>query len=645
MKKPLFLLNQFGLLFHLSNASKSFMSPNGQLLMAKKEKFWNDLVKEGKLPRSDLFSSFTPQICNNTDESDGVVDINGELFPCKDIDFQSYLSLSDLFISEQRGTTQTSDIWGWEDTLTGKEYTLLMVDNGIWFIDSTDPANPLRVAYGPYPGSQYSWGDLKVYKNVAYVVKDRSSETEFDETYGVQIWDLTRLRDINEDDFPLEMEPDNVHPGHGKSHNIAINTETGFAYSVGTNECLGGPYVLNLEPDPLNPTFAACVDGDGYSHDAQIVVYDGPDERFTGREILFGFNEDTLTIFDVTDKENIERISRTGYPTAEYTHQGWLTGDMRYVFMNDELDEEFETVGKTTTYIVDVSDLRKPVFGSNFTHRDFSPDHNLYNWGEIHKKGWGGSPPYNEGNYETPPISDRFMYLSNYIAGLRVLDLQGTPQVSEAAFFDVAPDIEGNVFLGTWSNYMHPSGNIAISSIDRGLFIVKPRDSILYTELVQTESPTILPTAPTPPTVTPAPTVLPTAAPIVCEDTVPTGLVFTDTGLPAECVDIGGFCTLDIVRQLCPVTCELCIPPTATPTGSPSKVPTGFPTESEETEEEVVDVNETLVFIIFALLGVILVLVLVIVCSDCRGSGSVRNVKLEKGAKRVQLTGPEVAIA
>eukprot|EP00924_Labyrinthula_sp_SR-Ha-C_P007959 snap_masked-scaffold_41-processed-gene-1.24-mRNA-1 protein AED:0.04 eAED:1.00 QI:0/-1/0/1/-1/1/1/0/653 len=617
----------------VSEASSSHMSPNGQVLMAKKENFWKQKVESGEFPRTELVSSFVPQTCNNTADVDGVVFVNGEAFPCKDVDFMSFIPLTDLFIEINGGTTVSSDIWGWEDTVTGQEYTLLMVDNGIWFIDTTDPANPVQVAYGPNPASKYSWGDVKVYKDVAYVVKDRSSENEFDETYGIQVWDLTRLRSIPAEDFPLEMEPDTVHAGHGKSHNIAVNTETGYAYSIGSNECAGGPYVLNLEPNPLEPVFETCVDGDGYTHDAQIVTYDGPDERFTGREILFAFNEDTLTIFDVTDKQNVERISRTGYPNAQYTHQGWLTGDMRWVFMNDELDEDEGVVNTTTTYIIDVADLRKPIFASTYTHRDVSIDHNLYDWGAIHAKGWGGSPPYAEGNYSFPPISNRFMYLSNYIAGIRILDLQGTPEVSEAGFFDIAPDLEGNIFEGTWSNYMHPSGNLAVSSIDRGFFVLRPRNEILYTDLVQTESPTIVPTAPTPPTVTPAPTVLPTAAPIVCEDTVPTGLVFSATGEPAECVDLGSYCTLEIVFTVCPVTCELCVPPTATPTGTPTETPTAFPTTLTPTNaptdasagsEDDLTVNEALTLVIFILLGIILILTVKILYSSCGGSGAVK---------------------
>ena len=94
---------------------------------------------------------------------------------------------------------------------------------------------------------------------------------------------------------------------------------------------------------PTEPVFLGCfADGTtgrqrtGYSHDAQCVIYRGPDEDYQGREICFGANETALSIADVTDRENPVAIARGDYPNVGYTHQGWLTEDQRYFFMGDE---------------------------------------------------------------------------------------------------------------------------------------------------------------------------------------------------------------------------------------------------------------------------------------------------------------------
>ena len=93
--------------------------------------------------------------------------------------------------------------------------------------------------------------------------------------------------------------------------------------------------------DPLNPVFDGCYSEDGYSHDIECVIYRGPDSRYQGREICFGYNENTLTIVDIDDRSNPVQLSRTSYAEYYYTHQGWLSSDQKWVLMDDELDEVF----------------------------------------------------------------------------------------------------------------------------------------------------------------------------------------------------------------------------------------------------------------------------------------------------------------
>ena len=37
--------------------------------------------------------------------------------------------------------------------------------------------------------------------------------------------------------------------------------------------------------DPVNPVFAGCFGDDGYNHDAQCIVYNGPDTQHVGQEV------------------------------------------------------------------------------------------------------------------------------------------------------------------------------------------------------------------------------------------------------------------------------------------------------------------------------------------------------------------------
>ncbi len=102
----------------------------------------------------------------------------------------------------------------------------------------------------------------------------------------------------------------------------------------------------------------------GYTHDAQCVVYRGPDADYQGRQLCFGSNEDVVTVFDVTDKADVRIVSQGEYPNDVYTHQGWLTEDQRYFLVNDEIDErtDFQSGGSGVqrTIVMDMSDLDSP---------------------------------------------------------------------------------------------------------------------------------------------------------------------------------------------------------------------------------------------------------------------------------------------
>ncbi|MCY4000904.1 MAG: choice-of-anchor B family protein [Bacteroidetes bacterium] len=375
-------------------------------------------------------------------------------FDCGNIDLLSYMTIEDLGGSP--GVT-ANDLWGWVDPETSREYAVIGRSNGTAFVDVTDPTNPVFIGDLPLTegANPSSWRDIKIYANHAFIVADNAG------AHGMQIFDLTHLR--GDHDSPVSFSADAHYDGVASSHNIVINEDTGYAYIVGSGDggttCGGGLHMLNIQ-DPLSPEFVGCFadvstgrQGTGYSHDAQCVIYEGPDSDYQGREICFNSNETALSISDVTDKENPVAVSVADYPNYAYTHQGWLTEDFEYFYMNDELDELNQKVVGTRTLIWDVSDLDDPLLVKEFTSENLSSDHNLYIQGDL-------------------------MYQSNYRSGLRIFDISDRLNPVEIGFFDTYPagaDKPG--FDGSWSNYpFFPSGTIIVSGIGEGLFVLKKQD-------------------------------------------------------------------------------------------------------------------------------------------------------------------------
>ena len=77
---------------------------------------------------------------------------------------------------------------------------------------------------------------------------------------------------------------------------------------MGTNTFEGGLHILDVS-NPIQPVLAGDFSQDGYTHDAQVVVYNGPDSNFQGKEIAFACNENTVTIADVSDPSDTYMIS------------------------------------------------------------------------------------------------------------------------------------------------------------------------------------------------------------------------------------------------------------------------------------------------------------------------------------------------
>ncbi len=373
-------------------------------------------------------------------------------YPCKNVDL-----LSNLPLAEIGGGAIGNDIWGWTDPRTNREYALMGRTNGTAFVDISNPRRPRFVGNLPteVDGPRNLWRDIKVYEDHAYIVSEHIG-------HGMQVFDLTRLRGVNPSKAPAQFTADAVYRGIGLSntHNLDIDEDSGFAYLVGTNTCNAGLHMVDIR-DPEDPQFAGCFAADGYTHDTQCEIYDGPDERFAGREICFASNEDTVTIVDVTDKLLPTQLSRTGYPEARYTHQGWLTEDRRFFVFNDELDETGRgasrppTVDVQTTYILPVESLTDPGGVMKSPNNTTSTDHNLY-------------------------IKDGSIYESNYTSGLRIFPESRVPSGDlgeESAFFDVYPENDNPGFEGgTWSNFAeYRKGKVAVSTIDRGLFVLEAK--------------------------------------------------------------------------------------------------------------------------------------------------------------------------
>ncbi|KAK3689700.1 hypothetical protein B0T22DRAFT_423075 [Podospora appendiculata] len=437
-------------------------------IMALKEQIWSEFEAQG-VYESTQYRSFDKK----TDFipcKDGVASyVPGDpkyTFRCSNLDLYDFKTHAELGSSSGRGAGS----WGWTSPL-GREFVAIAQEDGTSFSEVTKQGKLVYLGRLPqYTTANASlWREIKGYKS--YIVIGSEAVA-----HGVQIFDLAKLQKVDPANpvvFSNEKDLDgfwNEGLPLGRSHNVVTNEEKKYGVATGfapRNATLRAGLVFFDLTDPKNPKTLGGTGADGYVHDAQCIVYRGPDTKHYGKDICYGYDEDSLTIFDVTDKTNISIISNTSYEGASYTHQGWVLDPLwqQYLILDDEYDEVdgagLSADGFPTSYIWDISDLEAPKQSGHYKGLRRGIDHNQF-------------------------IKDGYSYQSNYALGISVLDLRSVPffpdgsKIKEVAYFDTHPEDDsapggGNItFTGTWSHYpFFPSGFIVINTMDRGAFVVK----------------------------------------------------------------------------------------------------------------------------------------------------------------------------
>jgi choice-of-anchor B domain-containing protein len=350
-------------------------------------------------------------------------------FPASKVNLLAWLPLN-AFPS---GPISAADCWGYVSP-SGREYAILGIRNGTAYIEVTDPINPKIIATTSGPDSL--WQDVTVIGNRAYSVSEGG--------WGIRVDDLSQI-----DAGIVTKIQDKQQLGHSGTHTIVENVDSGYLYLCGTNINNGGLTAVTTA-NSNNPIIVGAWTN-RYVHEAQIVThktgpYAGKEIAylFTGGPVFYGFG---LEIADVTDKNNIITLSSYQYPLTGFAHQGWLTPDLKFLYLDDEGDEYGGLVNQLTTRVFDVSNLSNPIQVSTFSNGRTSVDHNQY-------------------------VKGKYLYQANYRSGLAVWDTTNKLAPTQVAWFDTFPADDSPNFNSLWGNYPFlPSGIVIGSDIEQGMFI------------------------------------------------------------------------------------------------------------------------------------------------------------------------------
>jgi choice-of-anchor B domain-containing protein len=429
----------------------------GFVVLADGKSLFANNSPEGNALQSKLDSYYTL-----SQKQTGVDCVDGSAgsFACNNIDLLAHMPLNE-FSSKPNAA---NDIWGHVDLNTGDEYALIGLRNGVAVVNVTNPENPEEV--GTISGLNSSWRDIKVYQYFdssinawqAYAYATVDSATDYVTIINLnQLPNSVSLVDKNK----VVTKAHNVYITNvDHTLNIALPGLTPSLQLIGSNKFGGAFHSYSLKnPATLTP-LSDNYFGSGYTHDgASLNITDSRKQSQCNTQgdsctVFIDFNEKEMKLWNITDASATTLLGTGEYndvaKSNQYVHSGWGTEDKQHIFLHDEFDEKDGGLNSTVR-IFSIADLNNPTQVGQWTGPTRAIDHNGFVRGNRY-------------------------YMSNYERGLTILDITDPANPVDVGFFDTYTPSNNAGFNGAWGTYPFlPSGNILVSDIGSGLYILKDR--------------------------------------------------------------------------------------------------------------------------------------------------------------------------
>lgn len=345
-----------------------------------------------------------------------------------------------------------SGCWGWAQTSKNKEYAIVGTSSQTYFIDVTNPTNPVisDSVKGRRTGGVYR--EIKTYQNYCYMVSDDSPSS-------FQIVDMKYL-------------PDSVHVVYDgttyfdRCHTIFIDNDKLYCgapkdFSTGYQSPLRVYSLANPEVPLLLKRL---------EDDISLSLIDYVHDMFVRNDTIFAScGWKGLQILTFNSSTNTFSIiqSYAGYPYSGYNHSSWQTDNRKTIVMADEVPAGLPAK------VVDVSDLNNMTLVDTFKSNSGATAHNPY------------------------IIGNRWCWLSSYQDGLFLYDISTPANTTVYGFFDTCPlygindNFSTNAYKGNWGAYPYlPSKIIIACDMQNGIFILDGDNT--YKGIEETIKPTSL---------------------------------------------------------------------------------------------------------------------------------------------------------
>jgi choice-of-anchor B domain-containing protein len=332
-----------------------------------------------------------------------------------------------------------SDIWGWKNTVTNKEYAIIGSSTKIHFVDVTNPATPVEVAYH-LGESNTAWREFRTFGNYLYAITEPGGSVY----EGLKVFNLATQLPTTTPASPIAIEEVNTNQftHFSSAHMLFVDETSQKLYVSGTNTRSNGLILLDLSATPDNPTmWRSDVLSGGYVHDL-----------FIKNKIVFAnhlSNGVATYNYDISQSAPAPAAMDTYLNTfgSNVSHSGWITESGAYIMC----DEAHNNAVKSLT-----SDPNNLTLLDTF-YSNLAPTPTLQSIAHN---------PYGIGN---------LVFISYYHDGILVYDATNPSDIVKVGHFDTEPtNTNYSGYAGAWGVFPFlPSGNIIASDVNLGLKVIK----------------------------------------------------------------------------------------------------------------------------------------------------------------------------
>lgn len=329
-----------------------------------------------------------------------------------------------------------NEVWG--VVVNNKEFAIMGSTEGTHIFDVTDPENTEEIFFiaGKDAGDHIIHRDYHDYNGYLYAVCDEGESS----LQIIDISDLPNTIDVVYDSDELIIQ----------SHNIFIDEQNKRMYSCGSKLLVEGNFTFNhldvfsLE-SPEAPEIISTFNDIPGTHDVYVL----------DNTVYMNAGSNGLHILDYNDPNNPTVIgSLEDYPDKGYNHSGWLTEDgQTYIFADEDWGYDLK--------VCDVSDLSDIEVVTTFSS-------------EVNEN----SIPHNQ------IIKGNLLFVSYYHDGLQVYNIADPENPEKVAYYNTYLEDDHESYRGAWGVYPFlPSGNILVSDMQYGLYVLRLVDDLDQDEL------------------------------------------------------------------------------------------------------------------------------------------------------------------